>query len=89
MWIKRRDYEKLKEVSGKYSDVMKAIHNAENGAVKFCNFGVFMPDSVYNSYSDLVASLTKEVSNLKEKILDLQAGFEYYKNKCGELMADE
>ena len=69
MWIKRRDYEELKKVSGKYSDVMKAIHSAENGAVTFCNFGVFMPNSVYNSYSDLIASLTKEVSNLKEKHL--------------------
>lgn len=40
MWIKRRDYEELKKVSGKYSDVMKAIHSTENGAVTFCNFGV-------------------------------------------------
>lgn len=73
--LSARDYEKLKEVSGKYSDVMKAIHNAENGAVTFCNFGVFMPDSVYNSYSDLVASLTKEVSNLKEKNIGFTGRF--------------
>ena len=67
MWVKRRDYEELKKVSGKYSDVMKAIHSAENGAVTFCNFGVFMPNSVHNYYSDLVDSLKKEVSDLKEK----------------------
>lgn len=89
MWIKRRDYEELKKVSGKYSDVMKAIHSTENGAVTFCNFGVFMPNSVHNYYSDLVDSLKKEVSDLKEKTLDLQAILEYYKHKCGELMADE
>ena len=89
MWIKRRDYEELKKVSGKYSDIMKSIHSAENGALTFCNFGVFMPNSVYNSYSDLVACLEKEVSDLKEKTLDLQASLEYYKHKCGELMADE
>ena len=67
MYIKRKDYEELKKVSGKYSDVMKAIHIAENGSVTFCNFGVFMPNSVYNSYSDIVYSLNKEVSDLKEK----------------------
>lgn len=89
MYIKRRDYEELKKVSGKYSDVMKAIHSAENGSVTFCNFGVFMPNSVYNSYSDIVDRLKKEVSDLKEKTLDLQAILEYYKHKCGELMADE
>ena len=89
MWIKRRDYEELKKVSGEYSDVMKAIHNAENGAVTCCNLGVFMPYSVHKSYCDLVARLKKEVSDLKEKTLDLQATLEYYKHKCGELMADE
>lgn len=36
-------------------------------AVTFCNFGVFMPNSVHNYYSDLVDSLKKEVSDLKEK----------------------
>lgn len=86
MWIKRREYEELKKVRSKYVDVMKAIHNAENGAVTFCNFGVFMPNSVHNSYSDLVDRLKKEVSDLKEKTLDLQASLEYYKHKCGELM---
>ncbi len=65
---------------------MKAIHSAENGAVTFCNFGVFMPNSVYNSYSDLVDRLMKEVSGIKEKTLDLQAILEYYKHKCGELL---
>lgn len=89
MYIKRRDYEELKKVSGKYSDVMEAIHSAENGSVTFFNFGVFMPNSVYNSYSDIVDRLKKEVSDLKEKTLDLQAILEYYKHKCGELMADE
>lgn len=89
MWIKRRDYEELKKVSDKYSDVMKAIHNVENGVVTCCNFGVFMPNSVHNSYCDLVARLKKEVSDLKEKTLDLQASLEYYKHKCGELMVDE
>lgn len=48
-----------------------------------------MPNSVHNSYCDLVARLKKEVSDLKEKTLDLQASLEYYKHKCGELMADE
>ncbi len=67
MWIKRRDYEELKKVSSKYSDVMKAIHSAETGAVTFCDFGVFMPNSAYNSYSHLVDRLKKEVSDLKEK----------------------
>ena len=86
MWIKRREYEELKKVRSKYVDVMKAIHNAENGAVTFCNFGVFMPNSVHNSYSDLVDRLKKEVKDLKEKTLDLQASLEYYKHKCGELM---
>ena len=86
MWIKRREYEELKKVRSKYVDVMKAIHNAENGAVTFCNFGVFMPSSVHNSYSDLVDRLKKEVKDLKEKTLDLQASLEYYKHKCGELM---
>ena len=86
MWIKRREYEELKKVRSKYVDVMKAIHNAENGAVTFCNFGVFMPNSVHNSYSDLADRLKKEVSDLKEKTLDLQASLEYYKHKCGELM---
>lgn len=89
MWIKRRDYEELKKVSSKYSDVMKAIHSAETGAVTFCDFGVFMPNSAYNSYSHLVDRLKKEVNDLKEKTLDLQAILEYYKHKCGELMADE
>lgn len=89
MYIKRRDYEELKKVSSKYSDVMKAIHSAETGAVTFCDFGVFMPNSAYNSYSHLFDRLKKEVSDLKEKTLDLQAILEYYKNKCGELMADE
>ena len=86
MWIKRKDYEELKKVSGKYSDVMKAIHGAENGAVTFCNFGVFMPNNVHDYYFDLIASLNKEVKELKEKTLDLQASLEYYKHKCGELM---
>lgn len=86
MWIKRREYEELKKVRSKYVDVMKAIHNAENGAVTFCNFGVFMPNSVHNSYSDLVDRLKKEVKDLKEKTLDLQASLEYYRHKCGELM---
>lgn len=67
MWIKRRDYEELKKVSSKYSDVMKAIHSAENGAVTFCNFGVFMPNNVKDYYFDLIDRLKKEVSNLKEK----------------------
>lgn len=67
MWIKRRDYEELKKVSSKYSDVMKAIHSAENGAVTFCNFGVFMPNNVKDYYFDLIDSLKKEVSGLKEK----------------------
>ena len=89
MWIRRRDYEHLKTVSDKYSDVMKAIHNVENGEITCCNFGVFMPNSVHKSYCDLVDRLKKEVSDLKDKTLDLQASLEYYKNKCGELMADE
>ena len=89
MWIKRRDYEELKKVNDKYSDVMQAIHDAENGSVTFFNFGVFMPKSVHDSYSDLVDRLKKEVSDLKEKTLDIQASLEYYKHKCGELMADE
>lgn len=86
MWIKRRDYEELKKVRDKYDDVMKAIHNVENGEVTLCNFGVFMPNNVHNSYCNLVASLRKEANDLKEKTLDLQANLEYYKNKCGELM---
>ena len=86
MWIKRREYEELKKVRGKYVDVMKAIHNAENGSVTRCNFGVFMPNKVHDYYFDLIASLNKEVKDLKEKTLDLQACLEYYKHKCGELM---
>lgn len=86
MWIKCREYEELKKVRDKYDDVMKAIHNAENGEVTLCNFGVFMPNSVHNSYCNLVASLKKEANDLKEKTLDLQANLEYYKHKCGELM---
>lgn len=86
MWVKRRDYEELKKVRDKYDNVMKAIHNAENGEVTLCNFGVFMPNSVHNSYCNLVASLKKEANDLKEKTLDLQANLEYYKHKCGELM---
>lgn len=31
MWVKRRDYEELKKASCKYSDIMNAIHIAENG----------------------------------------------------------
>lgn len=31
-------------------------------------------------------SVAKEVKDLKEKTLDLQASLEYYKHKCGELM---
>lgn len=89
MWIKRSDYEELKMVSGKYSDVMQAIHNLEDVAITCFNFGMFMPSSVYDSYCDLVARLKKEISDLKEKTLDLQANLEYYKRKCGELMADE
>lgn len=65
---------------------MEAIHNAENGEVTLCNFGVFMLNSVHNSYCNLVASLKKEINDLKEKTLDLQANLEYYKHKCGELM---
>ena len=42
MWIKRREYEELKEIRSKYVDVMKAIRNAENGTVTHCNFGVFI-----------------------------------------------
>ena len=45
-----------------------------------------MPNNVHNSYCDLVARLKKEVNDLKEKTLDLQASLEYYKHKCGELM---
>ena len=86
MWIKRREYEELKKVRSKYVDVMKAIHNAENGAVTHCNFGVFMPSNVKDYYFDLIDSLNKEVKDLKEKTLDLQASLEYYKHKCGELM---
>lgn len=86
MWIKRREYEELKKVRSKYVDVMKAIRNAENGEVTCCDFGVFMPNNVHNSYCDLVARLKKDVNDLKEKTLDLQASLEYYKHKCGELM---
>ena len=86
MWIKRVEYEELKKIRSKYVDVMKAIRNAEKGEVTCCNFGVFMPNSVHNSYCDLVARLKKEVNDLKEKTLDLQASLEYYKHKCGELM---
>ena len=86
MWVKRREYEELKKIHSKYVDVMKAIHNAENSKITRCNFGVFMPNSVHNSYCDLVARLKKEVKDLKEKTLDLQASLEYYKHKCGELM---
>ena len=86
MWIKRREYEELKKIRSKYVDVMKAIRNAENGEVTFCDFGVFMPNNVHKSYCDLAARLTKEVNDLKEKTLDLQASLEYYKHKCGELM---
>ena len=86
MWIKRREYEELKKVRSKYVDVMKAIHNAEKRAVTFCNFGVFMPNGGHNAYSDLVDRLNKEVKDLKEKTLDLQASLGYYKHKCGELM---
>ena len=50
MWIKRREYEELKKVRSKYVDVMKAIRNAENGEVTCCNFGVFMPNNVYDYY---------------------------------------
>lgn len=81
MWIKRREYEELKKVRSKYVDVMKAIHNAENGEVTCCDFGVFMPNSVHNSYSDLVDRLKKEVNDLKEKTLDLQASLEYYPSR--------
>lgn len=86
MWIKRREYEELKKVRSRFVDVMKAIHNAENGKVASCECGVFMPNSVHNSYCDLIARLKKEVNDLKEKTLDLQASLEYYKHKCGELM---
>ena len=88
MWIKRKEYEELKKVRSKYVDVMKGIHNAEKGNVAYCNFGVFMPNSVRDYYFDLIASLNKEVKDLKEKTLDLQASLEYYKHKCGELMND-
>lgn len=50
MWIKRREYEELKKVRSKYVDVMKAIRNAENGKITRCNFGVFMPNNVYDYY---------------------------------------
>ena len=86
MWIKRREYEELKKVRSKYVDVMKAIRNAEHGAVTYCNFGVFMPKDVQDYYVDLIANLNKEVKELEEKTLDLQASLEYYKHKCGELM---
>lgn len=86
MWIKRREYEELKKVRSRYVDVMKAIYNAEKGKMAHCECGVFMPNNVYNSYCDLVTNLKKEVKNLKEKTLDLQASLEYYKHKCGELM---
>ncbi len=89
MWIKRRDYEELERVSSKYHDVMQAIHDAENGEITYSKFGVFMPNRAYGSYCALVARLKKEVSDLQEKTLDLQATLEYYKHKCGELMADE
>ena len=45
-----------------------------------------MPKDVQDYYSDLVDRLKKEVKDLKEKTLDLQASLEYYKHKCGELM---
>ena len=86
MWIKRREYEELKKVRSKYVDVMKAIRNAENGKITHCNFGVFMPNSVYDYYVDLIANLNKEVNDIKKKTLELQASLEYYKHKCGELM---
>ena len=79
-------YEELKKVRSKYVDVMKAIRNAENGKITHCNFGVFMPNNVHDYYVDLIANLNKEVKDLKEKTLDLQASLEYYKHKCGELM---
>lgn len=86
MWIKRKEYEDLKKVRSRYIGVMKGINNAEKGEVTCCNFGVFMPKSVHNSYCDLIASLKKEINDLNEKTLDLQASLEYYKHKCGELM---
>lgn len=86
MWIKRSEYEELQNVRGKYDDVMKAIHNAENGKVTYCKFGVFMPNNVRDSYSDLIVRLKKEVNDLKEKTLDLEANLDYYKRKYGELM---
>lgn len=67
MWIKRREYEELKKVRSKYVDVMKAIHSAENGKITRCNFGVFMPNNVYDYYVDLIANLNKEVKDIKEK----------------------
>lgn len=45
-----------------------------------------MPNSVKNYYVDLIANLNKEVKDIKEKTLDLQASLEYYKHKCGELL---
>ena len=45
-----------------------------------------MPNNVHDYYVDLIANLNKEVKDLKEKTLDLQASLEYYKHKCGELM---
>ena len=86
MWIKRREYEELKKVRSKYVDVMKAIRNVENSKITCCDFGVFMPNNVKDYYFDLIANLNKEVKDLKEKTLDLQASLEYYKHKCGELM---
>ena len=79
-------YEELKKVRSRYVDVMEGIHKAEKGNVAYCSFGVFMPNSVKDYYFDLIASLNKEVKDLKEKTLDLQASLEYYEHKCGELM---
>lgn len=86
MWIKRSEYKELKKIRSKYADVMKGIYNAEKGNIAYCNFGVFMPNSVHEYFCDLITRSEKEVKDLKEKTLDLQASLEYYKHKCGELM---
>lgn len=72
MWIKRREYEELKKVRSKYVDVMKAIRNAENGKITRCNFGVFMPNNVYDYYllqvtfSNMIYSTRKQKERLKQ-----------------------
>lgn len=86
MWIKRSEYEELIGVRDKYNDIIKVIHNTESGKVTYCKFGVFMPNNVHDSYSNLIVRLREEVNVLKEKALNLEANLDYYKRKCGELM---